>query len=85
MQENELILDYEEFSVCYDSESRSYIYTNKETKEKRLVEPIAILTYDINTKMQWFADFEQIFLETFCSGEKVTDDEIIYWWFKEIE
>ena len=79
----ESILDYEEFSVWYDHTEHKYIYVDEDGNIKEL-EMIARLTYDINAKMQWFADFEQIFLDTFCSGEQVEDDNISYWWFKEV-
>lgn len=83
MQTNELILDYDDFKVWYDFSEHKYIYLDEDGNTKEL-EVIARLTYDINAKMQWCADFEQIFLDTFCSGEQVEDDNISYWWFKEV-
>lgn len=83
MQTNELILDCDDFKVWYDHLNQNYVFQS-EHNDPILVELIATLKYDINAKMQWFADFDQIFLESYCSGERVTDDNIIYYWFKEI-
>lgn len=85
MQESKLILDYEEFRVYYDTITQTFVYVDMENFHTTQLELIATLRYDINSKMQWFADFEQIFLDTFCSGERITDNEITYYWFKEIE
>lgn len=78
----EKILDYDDFVVYYDWATHKYIYMDEDNNTKEL-DLIAKLTYDINAKMQWFADFHLIFLDTFCSGENITDDNISYYWFKE--
>ena len=82
MQEIELILDGGDWGVVYNHKTATYMFVDDNEKITTPLELIATLTYDINAKMQWFADFDQIFLESYCSGERVTDDNIIYYWFK---
>lgn len=84
MQENELILDYVDWSVYYDHESATFIYVDNDTEERFYVRPIATLHYTIFDQPNGIICLDCLFDNTFC-GEQVTDDEIIYWWFKEIE
>lgn len=85
MQENELILDYDEFSVHYNNETQTFVYTEHETHAQIELELIATLHYDTSAIVNWGAeeDITQHFVETFCCGERVTEHEIIYYWFKE--
>lgn len=84
MLESILILDYEDWSVYYDNESATFIYVDNDTKEWFYVRPIATLHYTIFEQPNDTICLDTLFDNT-CCGEQVTDDEIIYWWFKEIE
>jgi hypothetical protein len=79
----ENILDYDDFSVWYDFSDHTYIYVDEDGNTSDLY-CIARLTYDINNLPNDPDDrlFHTLF-DNFCCGEQVTDDEIIYWWFKE--
>lgn len=77
----ETILDYDTFRVYYDYATYNYIYVDEDgTKD---VELVATLHYSIIDDCK--AEEPQLcsLFDNFCCGEQVTDDEIIYWWFKE--
>lgn len=84
MQESNLILDYEDWAVYYNHFSNSFVWVDKITREWRYVELVATLHYDINSKPYDYAILT-MFDDCCCGGERVTDNEIIYYWFKEIE
>lgn len=97
MSSFDLILDYDEFRVYYDYASHEYLFIDEikispdSTKDMVVaeeiriikVEPVATLHYSIIDDCK--AEEPQLcsLFDNFCCGEQVTDDEIIYWWFKE--
>ena len=84
MQTNELILDYDDFKVWYDHLNQNYEFQS-EHDDPILVEPIGTPHYNVINDCK--AEEPQLcsLFDNFCCGEQVTDDEIIYYWFKEIE
>lgn len=85
MQESDLILDYEDWAVYYDTQSNTFIYVDKDTKEWKYVELIATLIYTIDNQPK--CEDTQLFtiFDHFCCGERVEENYIYYQWFKEIE
>lgn len=80
----EYILGYDDWSVV-KIDGRYYYYDHEvEGSSDTFIEvqPITSLHYDVNHETQ--TDLHDVF-ECLVSGEQVTDDEIIYWWFEEVE
>lgn len=83
MSSFDVIFDHNEYRVWYDYERHKYLYQDVAINEFRELELVATLHYDINAEPLWSVNLDTLFDNT-CCGEQVTDDEIIYWWFKEI-
>lgn len=82
MQNRELILDYDEFKVFYDHLHKEYVFYDPVEDEMISLQLIATLDYLIDEEPWWVIDLDTLF-DNFCCGERVTDDNIIYYWFKE--
>ena len=80
MQENELIIDALDWKVVYDHELHEYLLIDRNTGEYYYLDCIARLTYSINTEP--LNEFDTLF-DNDCCGEKVFDDHITFYWFKE--
>ena len=80
MQENELIIDALDWKVIYHNEAREYMLINKNTGEFAWLDCIAQLTYSINDTPSEYVD---TLFDNDCCGEKVFDDHITFYWFKE--
>ena len=81
----EYILGYDDWSVV-KIYGRYYYYDHEIEGNSDIlceVKPITNLRYDINHDVQ-IDNLHEVF-ECLVSGEQVTDDEIIYWWFEEVE
>lgn len=81
----EYILEYDDWSVV-KIDGRYYYYDHEvegDSDDFCEVQPITNLRYDINHDVQ-IDNLYELF-ECLVSGEQVTDDEIIYWWFEEVE
>lgn len=81
----EYILDYKDWSVV-KIEGRFYFYEHEiegSSDDFCEVLPIAVLHYSVNNDVHFDIPPDCLFDCDFC-GEQVTDDEIIYWWFKQI-
>jgi hypothetical protein len=85
MQEYELLLDYEDWAVYYDTPTNTFIYLDKETKDWKYVELIATLIYTLDNQPK--CEDTQLFtmFDHFCCGERVDENYIYYQWFKEID
>lgn len=73
------ILDNEDWKVYY--ENGEYIFKDKSSGDTRKLRLVATLTY---TDTCYEPDLWRLF-DCYCCDEQVTDDKIIYYWFKEIE
>ena len=80
MQENELIIDALDWKVIYHNEAREYMLIDKNTGEFAWLDCIAQLTYSINDTPSEYVD---TLFDNGCCGEKVFDDHITFYWFKE--
>ena len=80
MQKDELIIDALDWKVVYDNELHEYLLLDKNTNECYYLDCVAQLTYSINVKP--LDEFDTIF-DNDCCGEKVFDDHITFYWFKE--
>lgn len=80
MQEIEIILDGGDWGVIYNHKTATYTLVDDCTKETTELRLIATLTYTIFDQPQ--GDIDTLF-DNYCCGEQVTDDNIIYYWFKE--
>ena len=80
MQENELIIDALDWKVIYHNEAREYMLIDKNTNEYYYLDCIAQLTYSINDTPT--DEFDTLFNND-CCGEKVFDDHITFYSFKE--
>ena len=81
----EYILNYAEWSVV-KIDCRYYYYDHEiegDSDEFCEIRPITSLHYDVNHDVQIDNLYEAF--ECLVSGEQVTDDEIIYWWFEEVK
>ena len=80
----EYILEYDDWSVVLIDDHYYYYDHEVEGSSDTFceVQPITSLHYDMEHDAQ--IDLFEVF-ECLVSGEQVTDDEIIYWWFEEIE
>lgn len=81
----EYILDYDDWSVI-KIENRFYFYEHEiegSSNDFYEVLPIATLRYTIINDIRTDKPLDYLFNCDFC-GEQVTDDEIIYWWFKQV-
>lgn len=81
----EYILNYDDWSVV-KIDGRYYYYDHEVEGSSDTffeVRPITNLHYDIDHDVQ-IDNIHEAF-ECDVAGEQVTDDEIIYWWFKEVE
>lgn len=81
MQEIEIILDGGDWGVIYNHKTATYTLVDDNTKETTELRLIATLTYTIFDQPQ--GEIDTLF-DNYCCGERVTDDNIIYYWFKEI-
>ena len=82
----EYILEYGDWSVV-KIEGRYYYYEHEiegDSDEFFEVQPVASLHYDVDHSDVRMKNLFEVF-EYIVSGEQVTDDEIIYWWFEEVE
>ena len=79
----EYILEYDDWSVVLIDDHYYYYDHEVEGSSDTFceVQPITSLHYDMEHDTQ--IDLFEVF-ECFVSGEQVTDDEIIYWWFEEV-
>lgn len=73
------ILDYEDWKVYY--ENGEYIFKDMYSGDTKKLRLVATLTY---TDTCYEPDLWRLF-DNYCCGEQVTDDKIIYYWFKEME
>jgi hypothetical protein len=80
MQDYELIIDALDWKLIYHNEAREYMCVDKNTGTFVLLDCIAQLTYDINNTPT--DEFDTLFNND-CCGEKVFDDHITFYWFKE--
>lgn len=80
MQESELIIDTLDWKVIYHNEAREYMLIDKNTNEYFYLDCIAQLNYSINNTPSEYVD--TLFDNDWC-GEKVFDDHITFYWFKE--
>ena len=80
MQENELIIDALDWKVIYHNEAREYMLIDKNTGEYAWLDCIAQLTYGVNDTPSEYVD---TLFDNDCCGEKVFDDHITFYWFKE--
>ena len=81
----EYILGYDDWSVV-KIEGRYYYYEHiveGSSDDFFEVEPIARLYYSVDNDIETSEPLNYLFDCAMC-GEQVTDDEIIYWWFKEV-
>lgn len=75
------IIDYDDWYVCLEGD-RYYYYSSDERIE---VEPIATLTYVIINDLKVDgAEMDHLF-DNFCCGEAISDHDIRYIWFREVE
>ena len=83
-----LTIDAEDWQIWKDTKSGKFFYIESGTNDASdfyEVRPIARLEYDVlndiqckpETLFDLFKDYD------FC-GEQVTENKIIYWWFKEV-
>ena len=80
----EYILVYEDWSIV-KIDGRYYYYEHAMEDESDrfiMVQPIATLHYSIVNDIKSYDKIDDLFDCDF-SGEQITDNEIIYWWFKE--
>lgn len=84
--EVDYILEYDDWSVVLiDGQYWYYEHEFEGASDKYYqVEPIATLHYSIVNDIKSDKHLDELFDCDMC-GEQVTDDEIIYWWFKELE
>ena len=84
--EVEYILEYDDWSVVLIYHHYYYYEHEVEGSSDDFyeVEPIATLHYTILNDIKNDKYLDRLFDHDMC-GEQVTDDEIIYWWFKEIK
>lgn len=75
------ILDYDDWKVYY--ENGEYIFKDMSSGDTRKLRLVATLTYT-TTDTCYEPDLWRLF-DNYCCGEQVTDDKIIYYWFKENE
>ena len=80
MQESELIIDALDWKVIYHNEAGEYMIIDKNTDEYAWLDCIAQLTYSINDTPSEYVD---TLFDNDCCGEKVFDDHITFYWFKE--
>ncbi len=80
MQENELIIDALDWKVIYYNEAKEYMLIDKNTGEYVWLDCIVQLTYSINDTPSEYVD---TLFDNDCCGEKVFDDHITFYWFKE--
>ena len=80
MQESELIIDALDWKVIYYNGAREYVLIDKNTGEYAWLDCIAQLTYSINDTPSEYVD---TLFDNDCCGEKVFDDHITFYWFKE--
>ena len=81
MQEYELICDTGDWKVIYHNEAQEYIFIDNETKEFRHLLLVAKLTYSTNDTITQ-NEIDTLF-DNYCYCEKVLDDRIECYWFKE--
>ena len=82
----EYILDYEDWSVV-KVDGYYYYYEHEVEGSSDIfieVQPIAELHYNIINDIQTNKPLDYLFDCRVC-GEQIIDDEIIYWWFKEVK
>ena len=81
----EYILDYDDWSII-EVGGEFYFYEHEiegSSDDFCEVLPIATLHYTIINDIQTDKPLDYLFNCDIC-GEQVTDDEIIYWWFKKL-
>ena len=82
----EYILDYDDWSVVL-IDGKYYYYDHEfegSSDECHEVEPVAKLYYNVINDLQTNQPLDYLFDCNVC-GEQITNDEIIYWWFKEVK
>lgn len=82
MSSFDVIFDHNEYRVWYDWERHEYLYQDVKTNEFRELELVAKMEFNIFAEPVDDGLLCGLFDNDYC-GEQVTDDEIIYWWFKE--
>lgn len=85
MQENELLFDYEDWSIYYDKDTNAFIYEDKETNEFKHLELIATFIYTIDNQPQCADETLFTLFDNFCCGERTDGNYLYYQWFKEIK
>lgn len=80
MQEYELIIDALDWRVIYHNDAREYLLIDNNTNEFFYLDLVATLTYSINARP--LDEFDTLFNND-CCGERVFDDHITFYWFKE--
>ncbi len=81
----EYILEYDDWSVVL-IDGRYYYYEHDERRSDKFfeVEPIAQLYYSIINDIKATEIFLSCLFDCDMCGEQVCDDELVYWWFKEV-
>ena len=82
----ECVVGYDDWSVVRIG-SRYYYYEHEvegDSDEFHQVIPVARLHYSMMHDIKTDKYLYELFDNDMC-GEQVTDNEIIYWWFKEVE
>lgn len=85
MQENELLFDYDDWSISYDQTTNTFTYFDKETNESKFVELIGTLIYTFDNQPQCEDATLFTIFDNFCCGERVDGNYLYYQWFKEIK
>lgn len=81
----EYILEYDDWSVVL-IDGHYYYYEHEvegDSDEFYEVQPIAQLYYNIVNDIKTTDSLDDLFDCDVC-GEQVCDDELVYWWFKEV-
>jgi hypothetical protein len=81
----EYILEYDDWSVVL-IDGRYYYYEHEVEGDSDAfyeVEPIAQLYYSVVNDVKASEPMNDLFDCDVC-GEQVCDDELVYWWFKEV-
>ena len=83
--EVDFILNYDDWSVVLIAGQYWYYEHEVEGDSDTFfqVVPIATLHYSMNHDIKSHEDLHSLFDNDMC-GEQITDNEIIYWWFKEV-
>ena len=76
---NNIIIDALDWQVIYDNE---YLLIDKTTNTTYPLDLVAKMEFNIFTEPLDDELLSGLFDNDYC-GEQVTDDEIIYYWFKE--